>query len=185
LKIGFDVDDVLCDLLTPWLDSYNAEFGTTWTPAQLTQWEIWLDLGGREEDVYRHLRPSLYDVAKPHEGALATVEAIRELGHQVVFLTSCPDVAHFHAKQYWMHRHGFSARYENEVIPFGKAFRFKKKSEYLTHFLLDDAAPNVEGRKGGVLMRRPHNRTAPFTGPVVETLEAFANHVWQYGAVHA
>lgn len=177
MVIGFDVDDVLCDLLTPWLASYNSEFGTSWTPDQLTQWEIWLDLGGKESDVYRHLRATLYDTAQPFPNALSVVEAVRAMGHQVVFLTSCPDAWHYHAKLTWLAKNGFT-RSDLEVIPFGKAFTFKKKSEYPTDFLLDDAVPNVEGRQGGILLTRPHNRTTPFTGRRMDSLAAFANHMW-------
>jgi len=182
LKIGFDVDDVLCDLLTPWLASYNEEFDTNWTPDQLTQWEIWLDLGGREADVYRHLRASLYKVAQPFFGALAVVEAVRAMGHEVVFLTSCPDAWHYHAKLEWLARYGFT-RSDLEVIPFGSAFALKKKNEYFTDLLLDDGVQNVEGRVGGILLSRPHNLAAQFTGRRAESLMEFANHLWALPAV--
>jgi hypothetical protein len=38
---------------------------------------------------------------------------------------------------------------------------------------------NVRGRKGGVLLNRPHNRNVQnFYGRRVDSLQEFATHVW-------
>lgn len=181
MVIGFDVDDVLCDMFPVWVAELNKRHGLN---NPLDYWPVynpWDQLGVTAQQAFAALIPQLYTVAPPFPDALATVEAVRAMGHQVVFLTTCPDEWHYHAKVAWLAEHGFS-RSALEVIPIGEAFTHKHKSTFPTDYLLDDHKDNLIGRKGGVLLTRPHNCLLPFYGQRVDSLLEFANYLWQLPA---
>ena len=164
-----------------WVAKMNALYDLN---NPLDYWPIynpWVELGVTNAQAVAALVPQLYDTALPHKGALEGVEGVRAYGHKVLFLTTCPDVWHYHAKMSWLATHGFS-RSDLEVVPIGEAFTFKHKREFPTDFLLDDHVDNVANRPGGVLLNRPHNREARFYGRRVDSVKEFANHVWASSA---
>lgn len=164
MRIGFDVDDVVADLLTAWLNSYNAQHKTKWTPQDLTQWKFQVDLGCTDKEIFDHLQPELYDTVLPVPGALAVVNALRNLGHQIVYITTCHDEATWNAKLRWLGAFGFYRRdARDEAWPVGPWAQHKSKAEVgksrAVDWLVDDSVDNCEKWPGvAYLMVQPHNK---------------------------
>lgn len=163
MRIGVDVDDVVVDLLTPWLKRIARAVGKpedAWTPDDITQWEFWNDLGVERSLVWSVYTPDIYDEALPHAGARGALQEIRRLGHQVVFVTQSVDAEMFRRKVLWLDEHGISE--EGEIAyAVGEWTPFKSKADPLLDldWLVDDHVGNLDGFPGyPVLMTRPHNR---------------------------
>lgn len=86
-----DVDDTVLPLLPQWLAKYNRDFGQDLQPTQVFDFDVRKSVIPEAHDqIFRYLHDQdLYDGIEPIEGALAGVEAIREMGCRVVFVTSC------------------------------------------------------------------------------------------------
>lgn len=159
MRIGVDVDDVVADLHTAWLARYNKAHDTMWTPDDMTQWDFENDLGCTSEELAKFLTPDIYRVVKPIPGAYATVEALRDMGHEIHFVTSCRDEAMFYAKYDWLDRHGFLIA-SSCVWPVGSWTKHKTKATVPVDLLVDDSIENVTAfPKAAYLVTRPHNRT--------------------------
>jgi hypothetical protein len=184
--VAFDVDDVVCNMFPEWVREMNQRYGLSNDPDYWPRYNPWDELGVTAEQAFAALVPELYPRSQPYPDALPAVKALCEMGHRVLFLTSCPDVDHYVAKIVWLKRHGFFCdKAVLPVVPVGGMFALKSKSEYPTDYLVDDHVDNVAGRKGGVLLTRPHNRALPFAGERVDSLHAFANLIWQAPALVA
>lgn len=171
MRIGLDVDDVVLDLLTPWLNAYNRKHeDANWTPEDLTQWEIWHDIGCSKEEMYALLTPDLYDNAQPIPGALEAAKAIRELGHDIVYVTTCPNTDHGLAKLDWLERHGFFES-NDKMYSVGPWATHTSKSTVPVEWLVDDNVKNVEDFPGhALLVTKPHNRRIQCTRKRVKNL---------------
>lgn len=151
--IGLDVDEVLAQLHDPWIAWGNREFGTQ--HRHFLDWNDPVEWWGKA--CYQFLTPGIYDddIVKPFDGARAAVDALRELGHEMRFVTSCSPGSES-AKFQWLVRHGFLLE-TDEFIP------GKDKSKAHCHVLVDDGYHNVSSFQGwGVLVTRPHNELEPW-----------------------
>lgn len=162
MRVGLDVDDVIIDLHTPWLRRINAAHGTNYTNDDMTQWFFYEPWGISEADAVRHLVPELYTEAKPHDGALEVVNALRAAGHEIAYISSCPDLQHWLAKEAWLRREGFLLP-RDQAFPVGKWAAYKTKREvgqqHSIPVLVDDSVANCEDWAGvAYLLTRPHNR---------------------------
>lgn len=175
MKIAFDVDDVLADLLTAWLESYNKEHGTNWKPENLTQWSFQNDLGCTYDDLLKHLLPSLYKVIQPYPEALKVVNQCRELGWEIVYISSCHDAPTWAAKVKWLVENGFLG-VNDLAFPVGSWTTYKSKAEigavYNIDVLVDDHIGNCEPwPRIAYLMTRPHNQRLIWPGKRLKKLE--------------
>lgn len=177
MTIAFDVDDVVCDMFPVWVAEMNQRYGLSVPVDYWPVYNPWDELGVTKKQALDALVWQLYLEAQPFPDALAAVESVRAMGHQIVFLTTCPDAWHYHAKLSWLSQHGFT-RNDLEVVPVGDAFVVKDKKDFASDYLVDDHVANVGGRKGGILLTRPHNRNLAFAGRRVDSLMEFANHLW-------
>lgn len=168
LVIAVDVDDVVGDLLTPWIARYNERFvdAVYKTPDDIDRWNL-TDLMPKHhvELFWNMLEPSIYrrDEVLPFEGALDGVNELRKLG-RVVFATSCVNFTSLvQAKFDWLVRHKFLPNADKhggqrDYIP------VIDKSLVAADFLIDDGPHNchdfVERYLGrdALLVKRPHNR---------------------------
>jgi 5'(3')-deoxyribonucleotidase len=164
VRIGIDVDGVVADNHTAWLTRFNKLYSTKWTPDDLTQWEMWLDLGCKPEQLFELWTPDIYNDILPYPGALEAVKALAEQGHEIFYITSCAGEPEYEAKVEWLFRHKF--RFDGvHTVPVGKAFWYATK-EAVAHdrgvdTLIDDHVLHVEAWPGmAYLMTRPHNRRA-------------------------
>lgn|SRR5512135_993687 len=106
--VACDVDGVVADLFHSWLGHYNRDYNDTLTPEQITDWDVSKfvkpECGKKIYDYLHH--GDLYDEVPPIEGALEGLERIREIGHRVVFVTTCVKQM-TDPKWNWLERHGF------------------------------------------------------------------------------
>lgn len=175
MRVGIDVDDVVVDLLTPWLAHYNVEHGTGWTPDDLTQWHFEHDLGCTREEKHKHLVDELYHNAEPHEGALEVINWIKAAGHEVVYISTCYTPSVWPEKQAWLHNHGFLGP-QTRCIPVGPWAHYRTKREVGQALgipvLVDDSVDNCRDWAGtAYLLNRPHNRSSLYEGKRLRKFE--------------
>lgn len=157
--IACDVDGVVCDLQTPWLAAYNAEFNDNLTPAHIVEWDMH-KLVKKEcgTQIYKYLKSDLYDTAPVYPGAQAGVQALRDMGHRVVFVTTCvKGMTDF--KWDWLERHGF--------LPKGKhnqpdLITAADKALIAANLLIDDKADTIKNwiavrKRRAFLFQQPWN----------------------------
>ena len=85
--IAVDVDGVLLDTHTPWLENYNAASGDNLDPESIRGWDLKCFVRPEWCERINRLRtPELYDRALPIFGAQAGIEALLRQGHRLVLL---------------------------------------------------------------------------------------------------
>jgi 5'(3')-deoxyribonucleotidase len=164
VRIGIDVDDVVADLMGAWLARYNVTANTSFTVDDLTQWEIWQDLGCSEHELFAMLTPDLYQSVKPMPGALDAINELRAMGHTILYITSCGTKELYDAKWKWLVEHGFIVgATPTFTVAVGSWTTYRNKQQACEHYkvdlLVDDHVDNVESVScTAYLMSRPHNR---------------------------
>lgn len=177
MKIGIDVDGVIADNHTAWLNRYNrAHEDANFTPEDLTQWEFWNDLLPGCD--WAHLKsfwtPDIYEEVQPFPGSVEAIRAMEAMGHEVVFITSCTrGWEEWLAKDEWLSKHGFGG---HRTWAIGPEFRHKDKAHVAQEngidWLVDDHIPHVEAWPGhAILMTRPHNKRLNCSRKRVKSLE--------------
>jgi 5'(3')-deoxyribonucleotidase len=163
--IGVDVDDVLADLLGPWIARYNAKYQDTLKREDVTAWAI--EKFTKPEcghEIFKLLDPTIYDEVQPIPGALDTVNALRTLG-RVVFITA----GNGDAKLRWLIHHGFLKPTYNARKDY---FACTDKALIRADVLIDDHVDNIESFPGrGLLVTRGHNVNVPCTRERLATFE--------------
>jgi 5'(3')-deoxyribonucleotidase len=160
--LAVDVDGVLADLHIEWLRRYNADWEDDITPEKMTEWEIHtLAKGGhaiydylQAEDLYAHVP----EVAGAREG----IAALRALGHEILYVTSC----HFKMtdqKAMWLSQHGFLAEDPSHRGLPRELIVANAKHHINAHLLIEDRAETVrrwveDTHRPAILMERPYNR---------------------------
>lgn len=89
-----DLDSILADIMTPWLDSYNRDYQDTLTVDRIPSWDfhnvVKPECGTK---IYDYLRePGFFENLKPLPGAVEAVSALRSAGHDFLVLTAGADV---------------------------------------------------------------------------------------------
>lgn len=99
MRLGIDLDGVVADFTSGWVQKYNDEFDAELVPESLQTWngmqemthfpdmqEFWAWASGHGGDsVFRHL--------ETYDGATEALGRLTEEGHDVVILTTKPDWA--------------------------------------------------------------------------------------------
>ena len=97
MRLGIDLDGVVCDFNAGWMQLHMAEFGSELKPEMVVTWNSLHELGGfadmqafwrwaqATED-----RPSIFRHLEPFPDALETLHALRDAGHRIVILTAKP-----------------------------------------------------------------------------------------------
>lgn len=152
-RIAIDMDDVIADFLTKYLDSYNADFQGSFTKEHLAGQHL-SALVAQEHiprlDEYVHNPEFFADLAvMPH-----SQEVIRELmeRYEVFITTAAMDVpASFNAKYKWLGRHF-------PFIPTSHIVFCGDKSILNADYLIDDNIRHFQRFRGeGILFTAPHN----------------------------
>jgi len=100
MRIGIDMDGVMCDFNAGWMRLHADEFGSELHPEMVTGWNGLHELAGfADMEAFwrwaqgRDDRPSIFRHLEPFPGALETMTAFAAAGHQLVVLTAKPDWA--------------------------------------------------------------------------------------------
>lgn len=151
-----DVDGPCANLLEAWLQMHYEDCGEYIHPADVTDWE--LAKVAMRGDIYSHLRDeALYEErVQPVEGAVQAINAMRQAGHDVVFLTSSNDIS-AGPKMRWLVRHGFTEFVNGGHLP--DVIVSSRKGLNIGDYLIDDGLHNLRAFKGrGILWDAPYNR---------------------------
>ena len=105
-KIYLDLDCVLADLMTPWIDWLNKE-GFTIDRREITHWEAIYDKWGEEANEF-FKNPDIYNknIVSPFEGVRGFIASLKmTVGEDNIYIiTSSPDNVKS-AKVKWINRH--------------------------------------------------------------------------------
>lgn len=157
--IAVDVDGVCADLHGEWLKRYNAEFSDNLTVERIHQWDMVPAVKPEcGKKIYKYLNDlDLYDNVPVIEGAKDGVDALRDDGWRVVFVTSCTK-GMADQKWEWLERNGFlepTVRQQADLVI------AHDKSLIRADALLDDYDGNLGSwLRRGILLDAPYNRAA-------------------------
>lgn len=97
MRLGIDLDGVVCDFNAGWMALHRAEFGSELDPEMVVAWDNLHELGGfadmaafwswaqANED-----RSSIFRHLEPFPDAIETMRALRDGGHKIVIVTAKP-----------------------------------------------------------------------------------------------
>jgi len=97
MRLGIDMDGVMCDFNAGWMRLHADEFGSALRPEMVTGWDGLHELAGfaEMEAFWRWARetpqrPSIFRHLELFPGALEAMEALSAAGHDIVVLTAKP-----------------------------------------------------------------------------------------------
>ncbi len=164
LRLGIDLDGVVADFNSGWIERYNRDFGADLTVEQIVEWDApthlthfsgmgefwnWSRTCGEGRSLFRYLRP--------YTDALESLHRLRRRGHRIVILTTKPNFA-IHDTFAWLA--------DNEV-PTTEVHILDDKTCVDCDVYLDDADHNLEAlstaHPDSTICRfvRPWNSPAP------------------------
>ncbi len=163
--IGVDVDDVVADLLGPWLARYNARFNDSVKLEDVIEWDVTKFVKPEcGQKIFELIDPSVYEEVSPLPGALETVTELRKLG-RVVFITA----GNADAKQRWLVKHGFL---NGDRASLHDYVSCTDKALINADVLIDDHVKNIEAFPGhALLVTRFHNAQLSCSRLRLETFE--------------
>lgn len=160
--IACDVDGVVVPLMPELLRRYNQDWADTLTPDALVSWEVHRFVKPQCGDkVYEYFAaPDLYEQLEPIEGALAGVNRLRALGHDVTFVTSCY-YGMVDQKARWLERHGFCMPPKWAGMLPDDLIVATHKQHLGSDLLIDDAPHTIKTwvakRRRAILVEAPYN----------------------------
>jgi 5'(3')-deoxyribonucleotidase len=157
MRIILDLDEVVVDLLGPWLETYNQRFGDSLKTSDVTSWDIRTHvLPSAYTDVMEILRePGFFAGLPARPGAIDGVgRLVTTPGHDITIATapSGPDSAR--AKIEWVTRHlGHLGFNETDVV------LIHDKALLRGDVIIDDRPKYLESFQGAtVCWGRPWNQ---------------------------
>lgn len=156
MRLGIDLDGVVADFNTGWMDRYNAEFGTVLEPGMVDAWDAMLPLTHFDatDDFWDWARngtgPGLFSDLPVFPGALDALERLAT-SNDIVIITTKPAwaVEETHA---WIERHRIPA---TEVHITGEKWRID------CDVYLDDGPHNLTS----LVLERPDRTVCRFVQP--------------------
>ena len=177
LRLGIDMDGVICDFNGGWIRLHREEFGTDLHPSMVTGWDGLHELGGfADMEAFwawageRDDRPSVFRHLEPFPGALETLQHLAEAGHRVVIITAKPHWAIPDTLR-WLADHR---------VPAPEIHFLEEKYEVDCDLYVDDAPHNVVE----LLEHRPAATVCRFVRPWNHAVEG-AVDVHDWADVHA
>jgi 5'(3')-deoxyribonucleotidase len=149
--VGIDVDDVILELVPAWLKAYNQDFKDNLKLEHITDWNIKKFVKKScGKKIYDYIKsPDIYNEIKPVKDSLWGINALREMGYRVVYIT---------VNNYGNAKYDLLLKYGYMVS--GKDFVMAEdKSLIKSEILLDDNYNNIINFCGeGFLMTKPWNK---------------------------
>lgn len=97
LRLGIDLDGVVCDFNAGWMELHKAEFGSDLVPEMVVTWDNLHELGGfKDMNAFwrwaqgNEDRPSIFRHLQPFPNAVETLHTLRDAGHTIVIVTAKP-----------------------------------------------------------------------------------------------
>jgi uncharacterized HAD superfamily protein len=97
MRLGIDLDGVVCDFNAGWMELHKAEFGSELEPEMVVTWNNLHELGGFADmrafwkwAQATDDRPSIFRHLELYPDALETMHALRDQGHVIVIITAKP-----------------------------------------------------------------------------------------------
>jgi len=97
MRLGIDLDGVVCDFNSGWMELHQAEFDSELAPEMVVAWNNLHELGGFAD--MRAFwawaqgnadRPSIFRHLEPFADAVDTMRTLRDDGHRIVIVTAKP-----------------------------------------------------------------------------------------------
>jgi len=157
LKIGVDIDSVLCELMEPLLERVNKKYGTTLTRDDIKEWNWKFDLNGYHIDGYAEIKEALddYDFAvnlPAVPGGKEQLDFLKFLGNDILLITS-RNARRAPVTTEWVRRN---------IGDYEIKFTDGDKNEYERDILIDDAPHHTmdfaEKGKFTILFSQPWNQ---------------------------
>jgi len=152
-RIALDMDDVMADTLTVWLEQCNQGFGTRITKTDLLGKKLY-DLVGpdRAAAARAYLDHSEFFLDLPlMEGSQTVVKRLSETYEVFVTSAALDHPNSFSAKYAWLKKH-FPFIPDKNIVFCGD------KSIIRADFMVDDSVPNLKAFIGqGLVFTAPHN----------------------------
>lgn len=173
MRILVDIDNTIADLLGGFLRDYNAMFGDTLTPDQVTDYDfarvVKPEAVYKMDDVFG--RDGFFRGLEPFPGAVETVTGwMKE--HEVIFVTAVKPshVAAYGEKSRWLEEH-FGVLKRNQLV-----FATQTRGLLRADLLVDDKPSNVKAFK----KHNPEGKAFCIAYPYNQDLENIAD-VRAYG----
>lgn len=150
-RIAVDMDQVMCDLLTPWLNKYNREYGDSLKTSDITKWNFH-ELTKCGKRIYEYLDdPDLFLNLPIIEDSQIVLKKLSEK-FEVFVATSPWNYRNIEPKWQWLQQHFSFIPEKNYVFA-------RNKGIINADYLIDDKALNFVGFGGqGILFDAPHNK---------------------------
>lgn len=175
LTIAIDVDGVVLDILTPWLSIYNVEYKDNLTRDDITDWDVHKFVKPQcGRGIYKYLDvEQTYFQANVDPQAKMIINAFRDLGHRVIFVTSTTPKS-MGVKYRKLLVEGLLDKRENYI-------ECADKSLIQASVLLDDYPKNLENFQGArYLYSQPWNKHETGYARVGSFIE-FYDEYWGLG----
>jgi 5'(3')-deoxyribonucleotidase len=158
MTIAIDVDDVCADLNTEWLRRYNKDFNDDLTKDKITEWDISSFVKPEcGKYIFEYLDDlSLYNYVLPIPDALNGINALKIMGHRIIFVTT-PTIKSVGRKFLWLLDNLF-------IFDMKDYLEVTDKSLVRADMIIDDRYENVKKFNGsGILFTKPWNLKYNYT----------------------
>lgn len=153
-RIACDMDQVLGDIMSPWLEQYNKDYDYYLSPEDITVWN-WHELTHPDcqKKIYDYLdNPDLFRRLPVMEGSQEVLELLN-YKYEIYIVSAVYNPINIPPKVEWLREH----------YPFLDEEKFvftRDKSIIAADYLIDDKPSNLKTFRGGkVLFDAPHNRS--------------------------
>jgi len=98
MNIGFDIDDVLCDLVGDFLAFYNKKFNTNFKYENFNSY-AWYDVLEHNKDDFKaildeYLNNGAYKILKPYNDMIELLKELSTNNNDIYLITARPDIYH-------------------------------------------------------------------------------------------
>jgi 5'-nucleotidase len=152
-RIALDMDEVMADTLTAWLERCNQDFGTRITKADLHGKKIYDLVGPARAVAARGFldHPEFFLDLPLMEGSQAVVKSLYQKYEIFVTSAAMDHPNSFPAKYVWLKKH-FAFIPDKNIVFCGD------KSIIRADFMIDDSVANLKAFIGqGIVFTAPHN----------------------------
>lgn len=154
LTILVDVDNVLENLNTVWVQGLNKKYGTDVKTEDITDWDITKFFPGlSKSQVFSPLhKKQTWDHLEVMPGSQDMIKRLINEGHKIILVTASHP-------QTVLYKFGFLDKHF-PFIPFKDVIVTARKQMVKGDVLIDDAPHNLEGGEyKGILMDMPYNKS--------------------------